>query len=178
MADLARIVVQVTTDSGFRATEIVADLRNTAETLFFPMHCVGFWDGPTSGHICPDEQRGQKCSHVDVEQPPGQLPALGAGPYEGDSGSRLLPRRRVHLLGVAAERNGALGGTRTHGLILRRDALYPTELQARTDVLMVPRVGFEPTRPQGALRPERSASAVPPPRLVIQGNVPGIDGGR
>ncbi len=26
---------------------------------------------------------------------------------------------------------GALGGTRTHGLILRRDALYPTELQAR-----------------------------------------------
>ena len=29
------------------------------------------------------------------------------------------------------EMPGALGGTRTHGLILRRDALYPSELQAR-----------------------------------------------
>ena len=28
-----------------------------------------FWDGPNGGHICPDEQRGQKCSHLDVEQP-------------------------------------------------------------------------------------------------------------
>ena len=69
MADLARVVVEVTTDSGFRATEIVADLRNAAEILFFPMHCVGFWDGPTGGHICPDEQRGQRCSHLGAEQP-------------------------------------------------------------------------------------------------------------
>ena len=69
MAELARVVVQATTESGFRATEIVADLRNVAETLFFPMDCVGFWDGPTGGHICPDEQRGRKCSHLDVEQP-------------------------------------------------------------------------------------------------------------
>ena len=30
-------------------------------------------------------------------------------------------------------RNGALGGTRTHGLSLRRAALYPTELQALDD---------------------------------------------
>src|SRR3989304_7823865 len=29
---------------------------------------------------------------------------------------------------------------------------------------VVPKVGFEPTRPQGALRPERSASTVPPLR--------------
>ena len=67
--------------------------------------------------------------------------------------------------------NGALGGIRTHGLSLRRAALYPTELQALDlswDWLdmnpqgrpaftvfqgpsrkMVPRVGFEPTRPYG-----------------------------
>ena len=30
--------------------------------------------------------------------------------------------------------------------------------------LLVPKVGFEPTRPFGTLRPERSASAVPPLR--------------
>ena len=28
-------------------------------------------------------------------------------------------------------RSGALGGTRTHGLRLRKPALYPTELRAR-----------------------------------------------
>ena len=32
---------------------------------------------------------------------------------------------------------------------------------------VVPKVGFEPTRPLGALRPERSASAVPPLRRFI-----------
>ncbi len=40
--------------------------------------------------------------------------------------------------------SGALGGTRTHSLSLRRAALYPLELQAR--VGLVPREGFEPTR--------------------------------
>ena len=37
-----------------------------------------------------------------------------------------LSRQRTRL-----EFGGALGGTRTHDLILRRDALYPSELQAR-----------------------------------------------
>ena len=38
----------------------------------------------------------------------------------------------VELLVIrVGEMSGALGGTRTHGLILRRDALYPSELQAR-----------------------------------------------
>ena len=52
----------------------------------------------------------------------------------------------------------ALGGTRTHGLSLRRAALYPTELQAqesnnvtrlRSEPVMVPKEGFEPTHPFG-----------------------------
>ena len=50
---------------------------------------------------------------------------------------------------------GALGGTRTHGLILRRDALYPLSYKralskTRQRILeMVPKEGFEPTRPCG-----------------------------
>ena len=66
---------------------------------------------------------------------------------------------------------GALGGTRTHGLSLRRAALYPAELRAREDkkqatgnkaypypllrvpccILpsLVPKGGFEPPRPYG-----------------------------
>ena len=38
--------------------------------------------------------------------------------------------------------DGALSGTRTHGLSLRRAALYPLSYQR----VMVPKVGFEPTR--------------------------------
>ena len=38
---------------------------------------------------------------------------------------------------------GALSGTRTHGLSLRRAALYPLSYQR---VNVVPKVGFEPTR--------------------------------
>ena len=39
--------------------------------------------------------------------------------------------------------DGALSGTRTHGLSLRRAALYPLSYQRTT---MVPKVGLEPTR--------------------------------
>lgn len=67
MAEIARVTVDihVHTGSDFRATEIVADLRNVAETLFFPMKCAGFWDVPTKGHICPQLQRGHECPHHD-----------------------------------------------------------------------------------------------------------------
>ncbi len=69
MAELARVIVDIHTDSDFRATEIVADLRNTAEILFFPMKCVGFWDVPTGGHICPRIQRGHECPHQNRPAP-------------------------------------------------------------------------------------------------------------
>ena len=56
--------------------------------------------------------------------------------------------------GLRKEGSGALGGTRTHGLSLRRAALYPTELQALEMGLLtvcgiglVPKEGFEPTHP-------------------------------
>ena len=47
----------------------------------------------------------------------------------------------------------ALGGTRTHGLSLRRAALYPLSYKRtqRTlgDLWLVPKEGFEPTHPCG-----------------------------
>ena len=61
--ELTEVTIDIRTDSDFRATEIVADLRNAAEILYFPLKSVGFWDGPTGGHICPQLQRGQECPH-------------------------------------------------------------------------------------------------------------------
>ena len=60
---MTRVTVDIHTNSDFRSTEIVADLRNVAEILFFPMRCVGFWDVPTGGHICPQLQRCEECPH-------------------------------------------------------------------------------------------------------------------
>ena len=42
-----------------------------------------------------------------------------------------------------SEKDGTPGGARTPGLLLRRQLLYPTELQAHMERVM----GIEPTRP-------------------------------
>ena len=63
------VVVSIETDSGYRASEVVADLRNAAETLYFPMKLVGFWDTRAGLHLCPQEERRQPCTHdTDGEQ--------------------------------------------------------------------------------------------------------------
>ena len=61
--DVDRVVVNLETDSSFRASEIVADLRNAAETLYFPMKLVGFWDSRADIHLCPQEERREECPH-------------------------------------------------------------------------------------------------------------------
>ena len=58
-----RVVVNFETDSSFRASEIIADLRNVAETLYFPMKLVGFWDARADLHMCPQEERREECPH-------------------------------------------------------------------------------------------------------------------
>ena len=70
----------------------------------------------------------------------------------------------------------ALGGTRTHGLSLRRAALYPTELQAHAESQGTSRRsncgaegGTRTHTPVRALRPERSASTIPPLRHDYRG---------
>ena len=84
--------------------------------------------------------------------------------------------------------NGALGGIRTHDLSLRRAALYPAELQAHCCGRPLGRVRNRPMKcgaegesrtrtPLRALRPERSASAISPPRHDVSRRIrPG--GGR
>ena len=37
------VEVNIATKSSFRPTEIVADLRNVAETLYHPLQLAGFW---------------------------------------------------------------------------------------------------------------------------------------
>ncbi len=36
-------------------------LRTVAETLYYPMQVVGFWDYQMDMHLCPQEERRQAC---------------------------------------------------------------------------------------------------------------------
>ena len=59
-----RVQINIEAEGGFRATEVIADLRNVAETLFNPLKLVGFWDEQADGmHLCPQEQLGRECLH-------------------------------------------------------------------------------------------------------------------
>ncbi|MDA1188444.1 MAG: hypothetical protein O2854_02015 [Chloroflexi bacterium] len=58
-----KVTVNIENDGESRATEIIADLRAVAETLFFPMKLVGFWDYHKDMHLCPQEERRLVCPH-------------------------------------------------------------------------------------------------------------------
>lgn len=58
-----RVAINIDIQGGMRASEIVADLRNVAETLYFPMKMVGFWDYQADMHLCPQEERREVCPH-------------------------------------------------------------------------------------------------------------------
>ncbi|MBM3944810.1 MAG: hypothetical protein FJ317_04870 [SAR202 cluster bacterium] len=58
-----RVVLNIEIQGESRPTEIIADLRTVAETLFYPMKLVGFWDTVKDMHLCPQEERRQKCPH-------------------------------------------------------------------------------------------------------------------
>ena len=55
----------------------------------------------------------------------------------------LVAKKEPPLGRLLLSSYGALGGTRTHGLSLRRAALYPLSYQR---VFLVPKAGFEPAR--------------------------------
>ena len=59
-----RVEIDIVTASAYRATEIVADLRNAAEVLYHPMKSVGYWDVRSSDHRCPQAALGSQCPHV------------------------------------------------------------------------------------------------------------------
>jgi hypothetical protein len=56
------------------------------------------------------------------------------------------PKADTDVTSVQEQRNGALGGTRTLDLSLRRAALYPLSYERAR---LVPKGGFEPPRPVG-----------------------------
>ena len=70
---MERVVVEITSDGDYRATETVADLRNAAETLYFPMRLVGFRDTRADMHLCPQEERMQPCPHRLPEDDPAYV---------------------------------------------------------------------------------------------------------
>ena len=47
----------------YRGTEIVADLRNVAETLFHPFRSIGFWDKKSGEHLCAELLKREECIH-------------------------------------------------------------------------------------------------------------------
>ncbi len=57
------VTVNVDPNAPFRASETMADLRNVAESLYFPMKTAGFWDTRLDLHLCPEEERRQECPH-------------------------------------------------------------------------------------------------------------------
>ena len=69
------VTVRLESDSSFRPTEIMGDLRMVAETLYFPMKLVGFWDETAGGnHMCPEVEIGRECPHGLAENDPGYVP--------------------------------------------------------------------------------------------------------
>ena len=65
-----KVTINIVTDSGMRASEIMADLRNVSETLYYPMKLVGFRDHRLDLHLCPQEERREVCPHRLLDSDP------------------------------------------------------------------------------------------------------------
>ena len=52
----------------------MGDLRIVAETLYYPMRLVGFWDEPVGTHMCPETEMGRSCPHGAAEDDPAHVP--------------------------------------------------------------------------------------------------------
>lgn len=63
-SNVEAIEIAITTPSGYRSSEMVADLRNAAEVLYFPMRAVGYWDVRSRDHRCPQASLGKPCPHL------------------------------------------------------------------------------------------------------------------
>ena len=61
---MEHVTVDIRAEGGFRATEIMADLRNVAQFLYHPLHPVAFWDVMAENvHLCPYLEQRQECLH-------------------------------------------------------------------------------------------------------------------
>ena len=110
---MEHIEVSIRTDGAFRATEVIADLRNVAETLFNPMRLVGFWDQQAGGmHLCPQEQLGRECPHNLPPDDPRRVDyaTTAGGEMRRIPGDRIPPRRRIPVPQVIGARREAWVG--------------------------------------------------------------------
>ncbi len=69
-----KATVRIETESKYRPTEIMGDLRIIAETLYFPMRLVGFWDEAADTHMCPETELARPCPHNVPEDDPSYVP--------------------------------------------------------------------------------------------------------
>ena len=69
-----RATVWIETESKLRPSEIMGDLRIVAETLYFPMRLVGFWDEAADTHMCPETELARPCPHTVPEDDPAYVP--------------------------------------------------------------------------------------------------------
>ncbi|MDP6454015.1 MAG: hypothetical protein QF898_11950 [SAR202 cluster bacterium] len=77
------VTINIEPNSPYRASETMADLRNAAESMYFPMKTAGFWDSRLDFHLCPEEERRQECPH-----------RLANGEFDIAAYSRSLERTR------------------------------------------------------------------------------------
>ena len=69
-----RATLNIETESAFRASEILGDLKIVAETLYFPMRVVGFWDEVADSHMCPETEIARPCPHKLAANDPSFVP--------------------------------------------------------------------------------------------------------
>ena len=95
-----RIVsVRVEANEVFDASPILADLRVVAETLFYPLRQVGFWDNQASGaHLCPQESRKAECPHKLKQDNPSYVDYSKTAEREMDALLEVVfPHAQVHI---------------------------------------------------------------------------------
>lgn len=93
-----KVAVTIQSKDSTRASEIIADLRTVAETLYFPMKLVGFWDNQADIHLCPQEERKQECPHKLPDTSPRHLNyALMLQRERGANLEVSFPHARVKL---------------------------------------------------------------------------------
>lgn len=69
------ISINVEKHQVFTPTHILADLRVVAETFFYPLKQIGFWDAEADGiHFCPQENRRTLCPHKLSDDDPRYVP--------------------------------------------------------------------------------------------------------
>lgn len=95
---MEQVVVQFSGAGSYQPTQIPADLRNAVETLFSPMKMAGYWDEPTSDHLCPQSRLRRPCPHTLPPGDAGHVPYLTT--LERDLDAVLdvyFPHARLHV---------------------------------------------------------------------------------